>query len=47
MDKNSYYFGDGTLRAVNNMLKKWGYAQNGIAGKNFEKKLYEELKKVN
>lgn len=45
MDENSYYFGDGTKRAVNHLLKKWGYAQNGIAGKNFEKKLYEELKK--
>lgn len=38
-------FGNGTLKAVNYMLKKWGYAQNGIAGKNFEKKLYEELRK--
>lgn len=45
MDENSYYFGDGTQRAVNYLLKKWGYAQNGIAGKNFEKKLYEELRK--
>ena len=45
MDENSYYFGDGTQRAVNYLLKKWGYAQNGIAGKNFEKRLYEELKK--
>jgi hypothetical protein len=45
MDENSYYFGDGTHRAVNHLLGKWGYAQNGIAGKNFEKKLYEELKK--
>ncbi len=44
MDVNSYFFGDGTLKAVNYMLKKWGYAQNGIAGKNFEKKLYEELR---
>lgn len=39
-------FGDGTLKAVNYMLKKWGYKQNGIAGKNFEKKLYEAIKKV-
>jgi len=46
MDENSYYFGDGTKRAVNHLLNKWGYQQNGIAGKNFEKKLYEEIKKV-
>lgn len=38
-------FGDGTLKAVNYLLDKWGYQQNGIAGKNFEKKVYEELKK--
>lgn len=46
MDVNTYCFGDGTLRAVNYMLKKWGYAQNGIAGKNFEKKLYEEIRRI-
>lgn len=46
MDVNSYFFGDGTLRAVNYMLKKWGYAQNGIAGKNFEKKLYEDIRRI-
>lgn len=45
MDDKSYYFGDGTQKAVNYLLKKWGYAQNGIAGKNFEKRLYEELRK--
>ena len=45
MDENSYYFGDGTKRAVNHLLNKWEYQQNGIAGKNFEKRLYEELKK--
>lgn len=44
MDENSCYFGDGTVKAVNYLLKKWGYAQNGIAGKNFEKRLYEVLK---
>ena len=44
MDVNSYYFGDGTQNAVNYLLKKWGYAQNGIVGKNFEKRLYEVLK---
>ncbi|MBQ3567063.1 MAG: N-acetylmuramoyl-L-alanine amidase [Oscillospiraceae bacterium] len=46
MDENSYYFGDGTQNAVNYLLKIWGYAQNGIAGKNFEKRLYSELSKV-
>lgn len=46
MDVNTYCFGDGTLRAVNYMLKKWEYAQNGIAGKNFEKKLYEEIRRA-
>ncbi len=45
MDANSNYFGDGTENAVNHLLKKWGYTQNGIAGKNFEKKLGEELRK--
>ncbi len=44
MDENSYYFGDGTTNAVNHLLKQWGYALNGIAGKNFEKRLYEVLK---
>lgn len=46
MDVNSCCFGDGTEKAVNYLLKKWGYRQNGIAGKNFEKRLYEELKKA-
>ena len=45
LDENSYYFGSGTENAVNYFLKKWGYDQNGIAGKNFEKRLYDELKK--
>jgi len=45
MDVNSYFFGDGTQNAVNYLLKKWGYQPNGVAGKNFEKKLYEELNK--
>ena len=31
MDENGG-FGDGTEIAVNNMLKKWGYEPNGIAG---------------
>ena len=32
-------FGEGTEKAVNELLKKWGYKQNGIAGSNFIKKL--------
>lgn len=44
MDTDSYYFGDGTVKAVNYLLNKWGYAQNGIAGKNFIKKLYSLIK---
>ena len=45
MDVNSYYFGDGTQNAVNYLLEKWGYQPNGVAGKNFEKRLYGELRK--
>lgn len=45
LDDESYDFGDGTEKAVNHLLKKWGYDQSGIAGKNFEKRLYDELKK--
>lgn len=30
-------FGSGTEKAVNDLLKKWGYRENGIAGKNFMK----------
>ena len=32
-------FGSGTTAIVNNLLSKWGYKQNGIAGENFVKKL--------
>lgn len=38
-------FGNGTEKAVNGLLKKWGYEQNGIAGDNFIKKLTAEIKK--
>ena len=38
-------FGNGTEKAVNGLLKKWGYDQNGIAGDNFIKKLTAEIKK--
>lgn len=30
-------FGSGTEKAVNSLLKKWGYRENGIAGKKFAK----------
>lgn len=45
MDKNNV-FGDGTLKAVNCLLGKWGYSQNGIAGSNFTLRLLSELEKV-
>lgn len=38
-------FGDGTEKAVNGLLKKWGYDQNGTAGDNFIKKLTAEIRK--
>ena len=44
MDVNGC-FGDGTTKAVNQLLKKWGYDQNGVAGSKFIRKLYEELYK--
>lgn len=36
---NDNKFGDGTEKAVNELLKKWGYKENGIAGENFITKL--------
>lgn len=42
VDENSI-FGDGTKKAVNTLLKKWGYKENGIAGTNFIKKLKSVL----
>lgn len=44
MDENGG-FGDGTEKAVNGLLKKWGYSENGIAGDNFIKKLTAEIRK--
>jgi len=41
---NNGIFGEGTQKAVNALLKKWGYSQNGIAGTNFIKKLSESIK---
>lgn len=43
MDINGI-FGNGTLNAVNYLLGRWGYQQNGIAGKNFILRLYTEIK---
>lgn len=43
MDENGV-FGDGTLIAVNQVLKRGGYAQNGIAGENFVKYLAKLIK---
>ena len=42
---NDSKFGEGTEKAVNQLLKKWGYKQNGIAGDNFIKKLGELIRK--
>jgi len=41
---NDEAFGNGTEKAVNECLKKWGYKQNGVAGENFIKKLGGILK---
>lgn len=38
-------FGNGTKKAVNELLGKWGYQQNGIAGENFIKRLHTEIEK--
>ena len=38
-------FAAGTEKAVNDILTKWGYQQNGVAGENFIKKLANSLKK--
>lgn len=42
MDENGIV-GDGTVAAINIMLKKWGYEPTGIAGNNFIKKLKSEI----
>lgn len=38
---NDNVFGNGTEKAVNELLKKWGYKQNGVAGNNFIRKIGE------
>lgn len=35
-------FGNGTEKAVNELLKKWSYKETGIAGEKFIKKLFEK-----
>lgn len=37
-------FGSGTTAVVNDLLKKWGYKPNGIAGEGFVKKLTDLLR---
>lgn len=41
--KNDKGFGEGTEKAVNQALKKFGYKQNGIAGEKFIKNLEKKL----
>lgn len=43
LDENKT-FGNGTEKAVNELLKKWGYKETGIAGENFIKKLSNYVK---
>lgn len=44
VDKNGI-IGDGSVKAFNQCLKKWGYAENGIAGDKFIDKLTAEIRK--
>lgn len=44
MDNNGK-FGKGTQNAVNDLLSKWGYKPNGIAGRGFITRLSSELDK--
>ena len=37
--------GSGTVNAINYLLGKWGYKQNGIAGEQFIKRLHTEIDK--
>jgi GH25 family lysozyme M1 (1,4-beta-N-acetylmuramidase) len=41
--KNDSGFGKGTQNAINQLLKEWGYTQNGIAGAKFIKKLRKKI----
>jgi len=40
---NNGSFGDGTLVNVNDCLKRWGFAQNGVIGAGFVKMLADEV----
>lgn len=42
---NNQTFGDGTKKATNELLKKYGYAQNGIAGEKLIKLLQDDINK--
>ena len=44
VDKNKKY-GEGTEKATNQLLKKFGYKQNGIAGEKLIKLLHTEIDK--
>ena len=39
-------FGNGTEKAVNELLRKWHYNETGIAGKKFSRKLREAIDKA-
>lgn len=43
---DSMVYDDTVKNAVDNLLKKWGYANNGILGSNFIVRLYNEIEKV-
>ena len=44
--KEDECFGEGTEKATNELLKKWGYKQTGIAGANLIKRLKKEIAKL-
>lgn len=43
---NDEVFGKGTEKATNELLKKWGYKQNGVAGVKLIKRLGEQIGKM-
>ena len=44
VDENSI-IGDGTIKAINYLLGRWGYQQKGLAGAKFIKRLRAEIEK--
>lgn len=44
--KEDECFGEGTEKATNELLKRWGYKQTGIAGANLIKRLKKEIAKL-